>query len=196
MKKLFILAAILLFVCSAKAQSDITIGPKVGLNVTNISNIDNSKNKISIHLGGFAEWKVNDFFAIQPELLYSRQGFRTKDGDIKGKFRVNYLNIPVLAKLYVLDELSVDLGPQLGFALNGKSKLKNDGHTATEKFKHLNTVELSFAIGVSYNWDDLMFSARYNVGLSNVIDKDYLDMGNNKNHVFQLSVGYRFNGLF
>lgn len=196
MKKLFVLAAVLLFVCSAKAQSDITIGPKVGLNVTNISNIDHSKNKISINLGGFAEWRVNDFFALQPELLYSRQGYRTKNDGVKGKFRVNYLNIPVLAKLYVLDELSVDLGPQLGFALNGKSKLKDGGHTVTEKFKHLNTVELSFAIGVSYNFDDLMFSARYNVGLSNVIDKDYLNLGNNKNHVFQLSVGYRFSGLF
>lgn len=201
MKKLLTVTAVLLLACGLQAQTrrgahELTIGPKAGLNVTNISNIDDNKNKISFLVGGFVEWKVSDFFAVQPELLYSRQGYRWKNNGTKGKFRVNYLNIPILAKLYVLDGLSVDLGPQLGIALNGKNKWKNNGHTEKDKFKHLNTVEVSFALGLSYNWDHFMFSARYNLGLSNVIDKGYNHVGNNKNHVFQLSVGYRFSDLF
>ena len=75
MKILFLLVALVAVAFISKAQ-EITIGPKVGMNVTNISNIDDSKNKVSIHVGAFAEWKVNDFFAIQPEVVYSRQGFR------------------------------------------------------------------------------------------------------------------------
>ena len=55
----------------------------------------------------------NDYLAIQPELVYSRQGARDKVNGDKLKLRANYLNIPVLAKLYVLDELSVDLGPEV-----------------------------------------------------------------------------------
>lgn len=202
MKKLFMLAvAAVLLVSSAKAQmSDITknltYGAKVGMNVSNVSNIDNSKNKVSINLGAFAEWRVSDFLGIQPELLYSRQGLRFDEVDgVKSKTRLNYLNIPILARLYVLENLSVDLGPQLGFGLNGKDKAKKDGHTSTEKVKHLNTVDISFAIGASYNWDSFIFSARYNLGLSNAIDKDWVG-GNNKNHVFQLSVGYRLSDLF
>lgn len=196
MKKLFLLAALVCGFFVVNAQN-ITIGPKAGLNVTNISNISGNKNKLSIHVGAFAEWRVNDFFGIQPEIVYSRQGFRWKDDGYKVKNRVNYLNIPILAKLYVLDELSVDLGPQIGFALNGKAVAKEDGNTHKYKNKDLNTVELSWAIGLSYNWDDFMFSARYNIGLSNVMDKDKSwDGSNNKNHVFQLSVGYRFSDLF
>ena len=107
----------------------------------------------------------------------------------------NYINIQVLSKLYVLDELSVDLGPEFGFALNAKAKYKDDGTTVKHKMNDINTLAVNFAIGLSYNWDDFMFSARYNLGLSNVFDKDKYD-GNNKNRVFQLSVGYRFGGLF
>lgn len=196
MKKLFLLVVWVVAAFTLRAQ-EITIGPKVGMNVTNISNINDSKNKVSIHVGAFAEWKVNDFFAIQPELIYSRQGFRYKEDGTKVKNRVNYLNIPVLAKLYVLEDLSVDLGPQLGLALNGKSVSKDNGDTHKYKNKDLNTVEVSWAIGLSYDLDRLMFSARYNIGLSNVMDKNKSwDQSNNKNHVFQLSVGYRFGDLF
>lgn len=195
MKKLFVLTVAILLFCSAKAQMDIAIGPKVGFNVTNISNWD-TKNKVSINVGGFAELKFNQFFAIQPELLYSRQGARDKEDGVKTRWRVNYLNIPILAKLYVLDGLSVDLGPEIGFALNAKSKVKTGGTTTTYKLNSdVNTVAVNFAVGLSYHWDDIMFSARYNIGLSNVFDKDF-GGGNNKNHVFQLSVGYRFSNLF
>lgn len=195
MKKLFLAMIAFVWVAVAQAQTEITIGPKLGWNITNISNISDSKNKMSLSVGGFAEFKFNDYVALQPELLYSRQGYRMKDGDVKTKVRVNYLNIPILAKLYVLEGLSVDLGPQLGFALNAKSKTKHDGTTVKHKITNFNTCDVSFAVGVSYEYEEFMVSARYNIGLTNVIDKDVAG-GNNKNHVFQLSVGYRFSGLF
>lgn len=201
MKKLILLTAALLAFCAAKAQFDVnnfTYGAKVGLNATNISNSD-MKNKLSFHLGAFAEWKLSDFVGIQPELVYSRQGARDKYDEngskVKVKTRVNYLNIPILAKLYVLEDLSVDLGPQFGFALNAKSKYKVGGHTSKDKITNNNTFDFSFAVGASYNFDDFIFSARYNIGLSNMWDKD--KVGENlKNHVFQLSVGYCLNNLF
>lgn len=197
MKKLLFLAFILVTVWGVKAQTslnNVSYGVKGGWNITNISNSD-EKNKMSIHLGAFAEWKMGDFWSIQPELVYSRQGYRWKDGGVKGKERVNYLNIPLLARLYVLEGLSVDLGPQFGFALNAKSKTKDGGHTSKDKITDFNVFDFSFAMGVSYNLDDFIFSARYNIGLTNVFDKKDWDK-NNKNHVFQLSVGYRLDNLF
>lgn len=201
MKKLFVFAVAIFLAWGVKAQpgmSNLTYGVKGGWNITNISNAD-AKNKMSIHLGGFAEWRINDYFGIQPELLYSRQGYRDKatvDGEtIKTRLRVNYLNIPVLAKLYVLDDLSVDLGPQFGFALNAKNRTKSGGHVTKNKITNFNTFDFSFAIGASYQMDDFMFSARYNIGLTNIFDKNDVG-GNRKNHVFQLSVGYSLNNLF
>lgn len=195
MKKLFLAMIAFVWVGVVQAQTEITIGPKLGWNITNISNMSDSKNKMSFSVGGFAEFKFNDYLALQPELLYSRQGFRLKDDGVQSHIRVNYLNIPILAKLYVLEGLSVDLGPQLGFALNGKSKTKHDGTTVKHKITNINTCDISFAVGLSYEYEEFMVSARYNIGLTNVIDKDDAG-GNNKNHVFQLSVGYRFSGLF
>ena len=56
---------------------------------------------------------------------------------------------------------------------------------------HLNTVDLSFAMGLSYDFNmGLVVSARYNLGLTNVIEKDIV--GNNQNRVFQLSAGWKF----
>lgn len=194
MKKLFTFALFVFLFLGVKAQNDIVIGPKFGLNVSNITNSE-MDNKASIHVGGFAEFKINDYLALQPELLYSRQGCRDKIDGTKIKVRVNYLSIPVLAKLYVLENLSVDLGPEFAFALNSKMKAKDGDTTIKEKLGNENTLVVNFGLGLSYNFEDIMVSARYNLGLSNVFDKD--DYGsNNKNHVFQLSVGYRFGGLF
>ena len=75
MKKLFTLVVVVLMVVGAKAQTEIVVGPKVGLNMTNISNSDR-KNKLSFHVGGFAEFRFNDYFAIQPEFKFSTRASR------------------------------------------------------------------------------------------------------------------------
>ena len=166
-------------------------GPKFGFNVAGISDGPN-KSKLSFLVGAFAEFKFNDLFGLQTELIYSRQGDKGKEGGTKYWMRVNYLNIPVLAKFYVWEGLSVDLGPQLGFALNGKHKTKHGGTETKSTIKHLNTVDLSFGLGLSYDFDmGLVLSARYNLGLTNVVEKDKT-YGNNQNRVFQLSAGWKF----
>ena len=166
-------------------------GPKFGFNVAGISDGLN-KSKLSFLMGAFAEIKFNDLFGLQTELIYSRQGDKGKYHGEKYWMRVNYLNIPVLAKFYVWEGLSVDLGPQLGFALNGKHKVKSGGTETKSDMKHLNTVDLSFGMGLSYDLPmGLVVSARYNLGLTNVIEKDHFG-GNNQNRVFQLSAGWKF----
>ena len=193
MKKVFLLAVALLAFCAAKAQpavGDFTWGAKVGFNATNITNCD--KNKLSLHLGAFAEKRYSDLLGASAELIYSRQGARDKDGDWKYKLRVNYLNIPILAKFFVWEGLSVDVGPQFGFALNAKQKAKGNGNTAKVKIKDFNVFDFSIPIGVTYRVEDIFVSVRYNIGLTNVFDGGV----NNKNHVFQLSVGYNLSSLF
>ena len=81
----------------------------------------------------------------------------------------------------------------MGLALNAKYVEKVGDATTKVKMHNLNTVGLSLAVGASYELDmGLMFSARYNIGLTNVFDKDIVGESN-KNHVFQLSVGYKLN---
>lgn len=195
MKKISFLILAMLMVVGVKAQTDVTIGPKGGFNLTNISHVNDSRNKLSFHAGGFAEFRFTELFALQPELIYSRQGLRMKKDDSgwKSRYRVNYLNLPVMAKFYVLDGLSVEVGPQFGVALNGKVKAKKDDTTVKRKIDNLNHFDMSLGVGASYKLDmGLVVSARYNFGLTNVIS----DIGANKNHVFQLSAGWCFSNLF
>ena len=50
-------------------------------------------------------------------------------------------------------------------------------------------------MGLSYDFDmGLVLSARYNLGLTNVVEKDKT-YGNNQNRVFQLSAGWKFQEL-
>ncbi|KIO43647.1 porin family protein [Sanguibacteroides justesenii] len=204
MKKLVLMLVVAVMLCgTVNAQSmfksrvegvtgtEFYFGPKFGFNLSNVHNSE-MDNKFSFHVGAFAEFKFNDFFGLQPELLYSRQGARDKVGGVKIKSRLNYLNIPVLAKFYVLEALSIDCGPQLDLVLNGKHVAKQGGTTVKEKIRKLNTVGLTFALGATYHFDmGLMVSARYNLGLSNAMDKDAFG-DNNQNRLFQLSAGWRF----
>lgn len=190
MKRIFLLAAALLSFCLAKAQfsaGDFVYGVKAGLNLSSMSNWD-VKTKTSFHGGAFFEWRVLDFLGVSPEVVYSRQGTRQKVDGVKYRYRLNYLNIPVLAKIYVWRELSLDAGLQFGFNLNSREVVKTSNVTTRYK-KSVNTFDLSFPIGLSCSSGDFVVSARYNVGLTNVTGKA-------KNNVFQLSVGYYLCNLF
>lgn len=190
MKRVLLLTLALLAFGAAKAQfsaGDFVYGAKAGLNMSTMSNWD-VKNKTSVHAGAFFEWRVLDFLGISPEIVYSRQGARQKLNGIKYRYRMNYLNIPVLAKIYVWRELSVDAGLQFGFNLNARMVTKS-GNTTTRDKVSVNTFDMSFPIGLSCSSGDFVVSARYNVGLTNVTSKA-------KNNVFQLSVGYYLCNLF
>ena len=201
MKKLIVLAAALLISASAFAQ--FSYGIKGGLNLANISNSDkiadwyeaDASMKPSLYLGVFGEYKVNDFLGIAPELVYSRQGYTLKekgDGDGKINVRFNYLNVPIMAKIYLTDGLSLELGPQFGFLMSAKMWQKVDGKTDTEDVKKdTNSVDVSFGAGLSYSFGKIFVQGRYNLGLTDTA-KDNDGDDKYKNNVIQLGVGYRF----
>ena len=201
-KVLFVLLAVMTL-GTAQAQSDFKnkvesatgtkfyFGPKFGFNVASISNgLD--KSKFSFVAGGFAEFKFNPKTSFLVELLYSRQGDGDKEHGIKHRTRVNYLNLPLMGKYYFYKNLSVHFGPQIGILLNGKYKWKDGGKEYKEDLEHTNTLDFGLNLGLGYDFDwGLTVTARYNLGLTNVQDKDWARDGN-KNRVFQVAVGWRF----
>ena len=204
MRKARLLALMVMFFMTAHGQTgmksavysvtgtEFFFGAKGGINLTDISHVLN-RYKLSFHLGGLAEFQYNDFIGFQAELLYSRQGDCGKQQGDKFIFRMNYLNIPLLCKLYLVDGLSFELGPQVGFLLNNKQKVKSGGVTTITDINHVNTVDISFASGFSYLLpdSDMFVSLRYNLGLTNVMKKGHFDDNTNQNRVFQLSLGWR-----
>ena len=185
MKKLLLTAAAVFAFGFANAQ-ETKFGVKAGLNMADWSgeDADGIDSRVSFHVGGFAEIKLADKFALQPELLYSSQGGKA-DG---GTYNVDYINIPVMAKFYVIEKLSIEAGPQVGFLVSAKAK--PDSGDDIDIKDELKSTDFGINAGASYNFtENLSAGLRYNLGLSQVVDADGADI---KNNVFSLSVGYKF----
>jgi hypothetical protein len=129
---------------SVLSAQEVKFGAKGGLNISTINVNDtslavqeDSKSAIGFHLGGFAEIKLTDKFALQPELLFSLQGAKSEytetdvetfpgGGVVTGTFenkstvKTSYINLPILAKFYATEKLFFVAGPQFGFLTSAK----------------------------------------------------------------------------
>ncbi|BDU23371.1 MULTISPECIES: porin family protein [unclassified Flavobacterium] len=191
MKKI-ILAAIAVMAFGFTNAQETRFGIKGGVNLSTLTGEyeDDTKSLVGFTVGGFAEIKVIERLAIQPELLYSAQGARFEDAFGKYDAKLNYLNIPVLAKFYITKQFTVEAGPQIGFLLSAKI----DGEDAKDFYK---SADFGFNFGAGYNFTD-NFSAgiRYTVGLSGVYDNDnddleeYIDSSKNSN--LSIYAAYKF----
>ena len=176
-------------------ETGFSFGPKVGLNVSKLylsgegMNIA-SKAKAGLTVGAFAEYRFNQLISASADILYSRQGSSAKEGDIKEKFRVNYLDIPILANFYVYKGLAVKAGIQPGFRLNAKDVIKDDGAKyKTNLTDYIKTMDVAIPIGLSYSFDwGLIVDARYNISLNNISKYGM----KTHNGVFVISAGWRF----
>ena len=85
MKKIVLSIAAMLVFGFANAQ-DVRFGVKGGLNIATLTgDVQDASTKVGFHVGGFAEIKVSDKFAVQPELLFSTQGAKS---DEEGKLNL------------------------------------------------------------------------------------------------------------
>lgn len=179
MKKLFAIVVILGSMGIAQAQ-EFDFGLKAGANFSDLSDADNIDNRTGILAGAFVALKFNDNWAIQPELLYSQQGGDSDFGDI----HVDYVNVPVILKYYLIGGLNLQVGPQFGFVVNDDFPAADDIESQIEA----NDFDMSAALGVGYDLPfGLRVDARYNLGLN-----DTFDGVDGKNKVISLALGYSF----
>lgn len=187
MKKLLLVFAAALFAFNVSAQ-DVKFGVKAGVNFASIGGDDTGdlSGLTSFHLGAVAEISLSENFAVQPELLYSRQG-ATLDADGDYDINLDYINVPVMLKYGVSDEFNLEFGPQVGFLMTAEV----DGEDIKDD---VSGIDFGVNIGINYEMaSGLNFGARYNLGLSNINDGEGSDDFKNQNNVFQVSVGYFFN---
>ena len=189
MKKILLAAVMLLGTATAFAQHSVgsfTLQPKVGLNIATLTDIDNSKSRVDFAGGLEAEYQATDIFSLSAGLIYSRQGFKMDDTKIAGftvkgdSWSPSYLNIPVLANVYVVKGLAVKFGVQPGFMVD-----KDDAGDAVKTF------DFSIPVGLSYEFPTVpvVLDARYNWGVTKVIDAGD---DSPKTSVFQITLGYKF----
>lgn len=185
MKKL-----ILLIVCVAAfgaTQAQAKFGVKSGLNFANLTNDIEGDMKLSFYAGAFAHVPVTNRFSVQPELVFSRQGAKFDDPGDDVKWRLNYLNIPIMGQYNDPSGFYAETGPQFGFLLNAKVKDDGDVRSANSSFK---SFDLSWGFGAGFNFTKQAgIGLRWNLGMTDVWDHP----GTVNNSVLQVGVTYRLN---
>lgn len=173
MKKLFVVV-IALFMGTTVFSQSLDLGIKLGANFANISDVSNMSSKTGFQGGAFAALKFQKV-AVQADVLYSQQGAKFKFG----KFDLDYVNVPIVVKYYLVQGLNVQVGPQFGFLVNDDVA---EGETKD--------MDISGVAGLGY---DLPFGirvdARYNFGLTDV---SKVAGAEGKNSVFSIALGYSF----
>lgn len=200
----------------SKAQDHTTFGIRAGVNFQNItgknydgSDVDN-KLKTGFNVGVNAEVPVAPDFYVQPGVLFTTKGAKSKaDDDIK--VNLSYIEVPInfLYKPTLgIGKLLLGIGPYIAFGVGGKYTDANDKETdikfknsisATEYLSgtvYLKGIDVGGNLLAGYELSSRL-SAQINAQLGLVkinpkIDGVSNDKTKYKNTGFGISLGYRF----
>lgn len=197
MKKVLLSAfAVFAFVAATNAQD---FGVKVGANIANIKgdSFDESDSKFNFTFGVFAEFMLSDKLGLQPELILSGQGAKLDvddgaGGTIEYKQKLSYVNVPVLANVYLGENFFLQGGPYVGFLTNAELNVSGSlsllGGDNKDAFK---STDFGAMVGFGANAGKFNFGMRYQLGLANIAeDADGVE-GDAKNSVVQVNVGFK-----
>ena len=185
MKKLSLIVVSVFFSTILMAQGRTDFGIKAGLNVANMSiepEIANTDVRLGLHAGLLAHIHLAPEWALQPELVYSAQGF--EDDQNKVTWKLDYINVPIMVQYMFNNGFRLQAGPQVGFLASAKV----DNLDIKEDLKK---IDAGLGFGIGYlSYSGFGIDARYNLGLSNINDDGATEL---KNRVFQVGVFYMFN---
>ena len=206
MKKLLTLMALIAISLSAQAQheeGDVTIQPKVGITISNIT--DGDKSKVNLAYGVEFERFFTDQFSASLGVVFTDQGCKYDIYSADGagnvsddmKLDIYYGTLPIMANYYVLPGLALKAGIQPAFRVKAKIKYKGekvdfDNYIDTlfpGEGNKLNTFDLSIPVGFSYEFKGITFDARYNIGVTKLISNTDESI---YNKVFIMTLGYKF----
>lgn len=197
-KSVLVIVMMIMSTTFISAQEYVYFGVKGGVNFSSFNgdgydDFVDPKERTSFHLGLLAEIPVGERFSIQPEVLYSAQGYdiasREDANDLE--YQLDYINVPILAKFYLFNSFSLEAGPQIGFLVNEEidGDPTGDGGDLNLDDDQFKTVDFGIGLGASYKFSNFFISGRYNLGLSDIYDMEGVDA---KNSVIQAGVGVMF----
>jgi outer membrane protein W len=172
--------------------NNFSFGPRAGINIANVSNLDNSKSLVGPAFGLTSTYSFSETSGITLDVLYSGEGYELSSGT---KVKTNYLQVPIYYDLFFgkLGEAfrpKVYIGLAPGFLLSGKSG-------DTDISDNFNGVVLSITGGLGFNYRIsqkvwLNADARSYLGLSDIRDKALQTGDKVAGRNVQLSAGVAF----
>ncbi len=128
-------------------RENFSIGPRLGVNFANISNIEGSKANTGLIFGLTSTYSISEASGISVDLLYTQQGFESSRDE---KVDLNYLQIPIHFNLF-LGQLGEKVRPKIyaGIAPGFLLGAENEGQDISD---NLNSVVFSFTGGLGFNY--------------------------------------------
>ncbi|WP_100614395.1 porin family protein [Confluentibacter citreus] len=182
MKNRIYSALILIFGASlitAQAQTNdplqVQFGVKGGVNFSNMytEDVDDDNMLTSFNAGLYVNIPVSSSLSIQPEFLYSRKGSELSYDNLfatgTAKFKLNYIEVPVLLKMNVTDNFNIHVGPYVAYLID--SQVTNESSEGTYDFESnfdnddFNKFDAGLSAGIGFDFDSFGIGARYNYGL-------------------------------
>jgi len=187
-----VLTLILALATVSPATAQMAYGVKAGVNYADVSFDGDvpSSARVGLLAGGFATIPLFGWFAVQPEVIYTVKGTSVEVADIKSDLIVDYVEVPLLARISIRRNIYVAVGPSMAFRVRARSRTAFGG--STEEIDLKEDVE-SFDLGVvgaaGIELGRWVFDGRYTHGLSDI---DVSDDAKMRNRVFSVSAGIRF----
>ncbi|WP_210465033.1 porin family protein [Rufibacter roseolus] len=186
---------------SSKFWNNINFGVKAGFNWTSSNDEDRvSDNKVNprpgFHVGGLAHYHLTDKWALQTELMYSKEGAlydfpgSATIAPYEGKTDLNFINMPFLVQYMILSGLRIQTGVQIGLV---KSAKYEDPYNDEFEKDDIQKGNVSWTIGFGYlTKSGLGFDARYNGGLSNMYKEGFYPGQSARTRAGQIGFFYQF----
>ena len=187
-----------LFNSNQATAQDFKAGVLVGVNATQIDgDTYGGFDKTGFKFGGFVKRHLNKEWAVQMELLYNQRGSQAPTQDDENpvyKYEINYLDMPIMAQYYFIEELYAEAGIELGYLLSAKEERDFLDLEAADRTKNFS---MNWGLGVGYNfYDNFSAHLRYNRSLIPVRGSSENLEDSNKgqiSRVISFGVSYQFN---
>ncbi|WP_374549979.1 porin family protein [Flavobacterium sp.] len=187
MKKVFLTLVTLLAIQITSAQNEQTsnttsrnpeIGIKGGLNITNLytEEVDDNNLLTSFNAGLYTNIPISNSLSVQPEFLFYRKGAELvyDNAFVSGtaRFKLNYLEIPVLLKANISKNFNIHFGPYFSYLIDGK--VTNESSSSSFDFENdlsnddFNKFDYGLAAGIGLDFSSTSIGLRYDYGLSTV----------------------------
>ncbi len=189
--KILVLTACVFAMHQLSAQDALSIGPRVGVNFSNVSHIDNSKSLTGLALGLTSTYSISETAGLTLDLLYSGQGYKVANDEAK----LNYLQIPLYFDVFfgklgdkIRPKVYVGIAPQ--FLLSAKLN-------SVDYKDFYNPIDLAVSGGLGFNarlasrvW--LNTDLRAFLGLTDIRDKAIQNGDKVTGSTIQFSLGVAY----
>lgn len=190
------------FISQLTIAQNLSFGPIVGANFSELYNLSNSSTKTGAKFGAFINYSTEKSFGVGLQVYYNQLGANTANST--DKLKLNYIEVPLLATYYLGHGISqgsfrpkVFIGPHVDFLLNAADSRGND---VNPNGSTINSVDYGVTVGAGLNYalakkTWLNFDIRYAAGLSDVYKSPALSTVRNNNISINVGVSFPIGNL-